>query len=168
MTNEDRTQSSRISIEKYNELQSDYDTLKKSMPKNRAGFFTLGGGVGAIITAALLMHSCYGTKTTTSQTTQNIPNCKSEAPIINVYCEKSCKSDSENDYDSGKNKPKYDNKQCPKGKTCLDSDLENRLEVCLEENENLQKRPKHCPAYTPKECPPVKKCPEIPYRRKGD
>ncbi len=168
MANDDRTQSSRISIVKYDELQSDYNTLKKSIPANRAGFFTLGSSAGAIITA-LLMHSCYGTKTTTTQTTQNIPNCKPEASVINVYCEKSCKSDSGNDYDSGKKQtPNYDNKQCPKGKTCLDSDLENRLEVCLEENENLQKRPKHCPAYTPKECPPVKKCPEIPYRRKGD
>ncbi|MEK6939345.1 MAG: hypothetical protein AABX31_01325 [Nanoarchaeota archaeon] len=128
--------------------------------------FGVGGIVGAGITA-LLMHSCYGTKTVQ----QNTSDCKSTTPVINVYCDKSDKPDSRNGYDGNKNGPMYGGKTCLEGQSCFDSDLEKKLKACLDENAELRKRSKHCSKYTPttpKECPPAPRCAPTPYFRRGE
>ncbi len=174
MAEEDRTKPSRVPIAQYEELQTNYNQLEKSTKKtinnNRAGSGIIGGGVGALLTY-LLMHSCNGNYTTTKQ---NVSDCDKQVNPVQFQfqiCD-GTKTDSGNSHNSGKNKPTYDSKQCPEGKTCLDSGLEHKLKVCLDENEKLRKRPEHCPKpkYTPnqKECPPAPKCESSPYFRQGE
>ena len=145
------------------------NTSLKNSTRKKVGAGFLGGGVTGAIITALLMQSCYGTKTITP-TTQNIPDCKSAAPVIvNNYCGN---SGSGNPHDWNKNQtPGYDNKTCPEGQSCYENGLAKKLAKCLDENEELRKRPKHCPKYTPttpQVCPQVKKCPELPYIRRGE
>jgi len=157
----------------FKDLSLKYHNLENSTRKKVGAGFLGGGGIGALITA-LLMHSCYGTKTVQP----NAPDCKPVSPVINVYCEKSRKSDNDSSHPGKKNTSDYETKTCPDGQSCYDNDLDKKLKKCLDENEELQKRPEHCPKqkYTPnqkvcppvKECPPVKKCEPTPYLRKGE
>ena len=154
---EERTKPSRIPIAQYQELETKYHKLERSIWKNRVGSGTIGAGVGAVITY-LLMHSCNGKpQYTTNPTTPT---------NIYTFVTPCCDQNSAN-----KSKPTYDNKQCSEGKICLDSDLENKLKKCLDENAELKKRPKHCPKYTPttpNQCPPAPKCTPAPYIRQGE
>ncbi|MDP3699035.1 MAG: hypothetical protein Q8R47_05605 [Nanoarchaeota archaeon] len=164
MADEERTKPSRIPIAQYQELEAKHKKLESSIWKNRVGSGTIGAGVGAVITY-LLMHSCNGNY----NSKQNLPDCKSPVNFQFQICGNDKKTDAgAGGYDSGKKNSTYDNQRCSEGKTCLDSDLERKLNKCLDENAELRKRPKHCPAYTPNQCAPVKKCPEIPYIRRGD
>lgn len=169
MAEEDRTKPSRVPIVQYEELQTKYNNLdqsvRKTVNKNRAGSGIIGAGVGALVTY-LLMHSCNG-----NYAKQTVPDCKSLNPVNFQFNFGGNDKNNGNGYDSGKNKSTYDTKQCPEGKTCLDSGLENKLKVCLDENEKLRKRPKHCPKYTPttpKQSPPAPKCTPTPYFRQGE